>query len=94
MPYTILRSGSLAGGLAEIGEQYQAGDVILYIASDDIEADLKQIEAAGGNALPAGGCRRPQQQPAGAVAGQTARQLSGVGARPVGVLRVGRIVLY
>ena len=51
MPYTILRSGSLAGGLAEFGEQYQAGDVILYIASDDIEADLKQIEAAGGKPL-------------------------------------------
>ncbi len=42
----------IAGGLPRIdGEVYKPGDVIVYIGSDDIEADLKRIEALGGKRL-------------------------------------------
>jgi hypothetical protein len=50
-PYTIFESGNVPGGLADIGEQYKPGDVILYIASDDVAADLKRIEELGGKKL-------------------------------------------
>lgn len=36
------------GGAGDESSPYQAGDVLVYIASDDIEADLRKIEARGG----------------------------------------------
>ncbi|HMM29688.1 MAG: VOC family protein [Chloroflexota bacterium] len=50
-PYTLVMAGNVGGGLPDVGEGYQPGDVVLYLDSDDIEADLKRIEAHGGKAL-------------------------------------------
>ncbi len=37
------------GGFAEVdGNMYKAGDVIIYVATDDIEASLAKAEALGG----------------------------------------------
>lgn len=50
--YTGLETGSIGGGMPDLdGQNYNAGDVILYIGSDDIPADLKSIEQHGGKAL-------------------------------------------
>ncbi len=45
--YTTFQAGNTNGGYPEIGDNYKSGDVIVYIASEDIEADLKRIEQAG-----------------------------------------------
>ncbi len=49
--YWGFTTGSVGGGLAPLGEDVKPGDVMLYIESDDIEADLRKIEAAGGKTL-------------------------------------------
>lgn len=36
------------GGFSPLGENLQVGDVLIYIHSDDIEADLMKAEALGG----------------------------------------------
>ena len=36
------------GGFSPLGENLQAGDVLIYIHSDDIEADLKKAVDLGG----------------------------------------------
>jgi predicted enzyme related to lactoylglutathione lyase len=51
MEYTMFESGSVAGGFAPLGEQVKPGDILVYIESEDIEADLKRIEAKGGKTL-------------------------------------------
>jgi uncharacterized protein len=50
-PYTTFRAENIGGGFPDIGDQYKPGDVVVYISSDDLDADLKQIEAHGGRAL-------------------------------------------
>ena len=50
-PYTLFRTGNIGGGLPDVQDFYQPGHVILYVDSDDIQADLDRIEAAGGKAL-------------------------------------------
>ncbi len=50
MSYTTFESGNLGGGFPTVGEMAQVGEVLFYIASDDIEADLRQIEGKGGKA--------------------------------------------
>ena len=47
MPYTTFRAGNTAGGLTEPREGFQPGNVLLYVESDDIEADLKKAESLG-----------------------------------------------
>jgi uncharacterized protein len=49
--YTVWESGNIRGGFPDVSIGYQPGDIILYIESDDIEADLKLIEANGGQTL-------------------------------------------
>jgi uncharacterized protein len=49
--YTVWKSGSNRGGFPDVDDENQPGDIILYIDSDDIEADLKIIETKGGKAL-------------------------------------------
>ncbi len=51
MPYTGLETGNVGVGMPDLGDQYKPGDTIIYIESDDVEADLKKIEAAGGKRL-------------------------------------------
>ena len=51
MPYTTFSSGNVDGGFPDVGEMVKPGDVTLYIASDDLEADLKKIEELGGKTI-------------------------------------------
>ncbi len=53
MPYTMIHTGEekFGVGMPDIGEMYKAGDVILYVESGDVAADLKAIEQAGGKRL-------------------------------------------
>jgi predicted enzyme related to lactoylglutathione lyase len=51
MDYTMFETGSVAGGFAPLGEQVKSGDILVYIESEDIEADLKRIEGKGGKTL-------------------------------------------
>ncbi len=39
------------GGFSPVGEGTNAGDVVVYIDSDDIEADLKKIKSLGGTVV-------------------------------------------
>jgi predicted enzyme related to lactoylglutathione lyase len=51
-PYSMSESENKVGiGLPDLGDMYEPGDVIIYLGSDDIAADLKEIEAAGGKRL-------------------------------------------
>ena len=49
--YTFYNTGNFEGGFMKVGEQVQPGDVMVYIGSEDIDADLKAIEAAGGKTI-------------------------------------------
>ncbi|MHB8627675.1 MAG: VOC family protein [Aggregatilineales bacterium] len=50
--YEMFKSGNVPGGFPSVdGQMYKAGDVIVYIDSDDLAADGKRIEAAGGKML-------------------------------------------
>ncbi|HEX9117384.1 MAG TPA: VOC family protein [Anaerolineae bacterium] len=51
MNYTTFRTGNIGGGFPELGDDYKPGDVIVYIGSDDIEADLRRIESLGGKTV-------------------------------------------
>ena len=53
MNYGLFKSGNVAGGFPTVDEHFKPGDVILYIDSNDIEADLKAIEKKGGKILQA-----------------------------------------
>lgn len=48
---TFAAEGGPGGGFNPISEQVKAGDVFVYIATDDIEATLAQVEAAGGKSI-------------------------------------------
>lgn len=50
-PYTLIRTGNIGGGLPDVQDFYQPGHVILYLDSDDIQADLDRVVAHGGKAL-------------------------------------------
>ena len=52
MNYTMWEdeSGS-GGGFPEVSEENPAGQVLVYIASDDIEADLKNVQKLGGKVI-------------------------------------------
>ena len=58
LPYTWFSAANIGGGfpdlqegLAAIREVLRAGDVVLYFPSEDIDADLRRIEAHGGSVL-------------------------------------------
>jgi predicted enzyme related to lactoylglutathione lyase len=51
-PYSMSETENKVGiGLPDLDDLYKPGDVTVYVDSDDIAADLKQIEAAGGKRL-------------------------------------------
>ena len=50
MAYTVWQSGNMRGGFPDVDDENQ-GNGLIYIDSDDIEADLKKIEAKGGKTL-------------------------------------------
>jgi predicted enzyme related to lactoylglutathione lyase len=47
-PYTMAETGNVGVGMPDTGDMYKAGDVILYLSSEDVAADLTRIEQAGG----------------------------------------------
>ncbi len=49
---TIETEDGPAGGFPRIdGKDYKAGDVLVYVQTDDIEATLRRIESLGGKTL-------------------------------------------
>ncbi len=51
MDYTTFMTGNVAGGFPTTGSMAQAGEVLIYLDSDDIDADLRKIESMGGKTL-------------------------------------------
>ena len=52
MHYTTWESGNVRGGFPDVDDKtYRPGDVVVYIDSPDIDADLKKIAAKGGKTL-------------------------------------------
>ena len=53
MNYTMWEAGDgdEYGGFPQVSPENPAGQVLVYIASDDIEADLKKVEKLGGKIL-------------------------------------------
>ena len=52
MNYTTFDTGKEpGGGFNPLGEQVKAGDVFVYIGTDDIDATLAKIEAQGGKTV-------------------------------------------
>ncbi|MFW5748812.1 MAG: VOC family protein [Chloroflexota bacterium] len=47
LDYHMFKGGNIEGGLSPIGEDTKAGDVLIYIGSDDIDADLEKVQALG-----------------------------------------------
>ena len=44
-------NGDSYGGFPQVSDENPAGQVLVYIHSDDIEADLKKVEKLGGKVL-------------------------------------------
>ncbi|MEP7136829.1 MAG: VOC family protein, partial [Chloroflexota bacterium] len=53
MNYTMWEAGDgdEYGGFPQVSEENPAGQVLVYIASDDIDADLKKVVQLGGQVL-------------------------------------------
>jgi len=53
MNYTMWEAGEgdEYGGFPQVSDENPAGQVLVYIASDDIEADLKKVEKLGGKVV-------------------------------------------
>ncbi len=52
MNYTMWEAGDgSGGGFPDVSADNPAGQVLVYIDSDDIEADLKKVEKLGGKVL-------------------------------------------
>lgn len=53
MNYTMWEAGDgdEYGGFPQVSDENPAGQVLVYIASDDIEADLKKVEQLGGKII-------------------------------------------
>lgn len=39
------------GGFSPLGENVEVGDILIYVSSEDIEADLKKAESLGGTVV-------------------------------------------
>ncbi len=51
MNYTSFNTEGVGGGFSPLGEMSKVGNILVYIHSEDIDADLKAIEKHGGKAL-------------------------------------------
>lgn len=52
MKYTMWEAADgTGGGFPEVSDESPAGQVLVYIASDDIDADLKNVKKLGGKVL-------------------------------------------
>lgn len=43
--------GGLGGGFVQVGPDYKAGEIIPYLASQDIDSDLNKVTAYGGKVI-------------------------------------------
>ena len=50
-PYTLFDTGSINIGMPDAADDYEPSNVVFYVKSDNIAADLKQIEKLGGTKL-------------------------------------------
>lgn len=52
MNHLLFESGSIGGGFPQIdGKLYQGDDLLIYVQSDDVDADLKRAESLGAKRL-------------------------------------------
>ena len=51
MNYVMFDTGEAQGGFNPVSDQVKAGDVYVYISTDDIEASLAKAESLGGKAI-------------------------------------------
>jgi predicted enzyme related to lactoylglutathione lyase len=52
MNYTMWQAGDdSGGGFPQVSDEAPAGHVLVYIDSDDIDADLKKVEQLGGKVI-------------------------------------------
>jgi predicted enzyme related to lactoylglutathione lyase len=52
MEYTTFATGEgPGGGFAQVGDQTGAGDVLVYVSTDDIDASLAKAESLGGKTV-------------------------------------------
>jgi uncharacterized protein len=51
MNYTTFSTGNFGGGFPDLSEMYKPGDIVPYVESENIEADLAQVEQLGGKSL-------------------------------------------
>jgi uncharacterized protein len=50
VPYTMFKAGNVDGGYPDIdGQMFQGNDLIIYVSSDDLDADLKRAQDLGGS---------------------------------------------
>ena len=49
--YVSFQTGNVDVALSTMDEHNQAGDVLIYFHSDDLEADMKQVEELGGTVV-------------------------------------------
>jgi predicted enzyme related to lactoylglutathione lyase len=49
--YMFSVEGGPGGGFVQIGSDYKQGEIIPYLGTQDIDADLKRVEQAGGKVL-------------------------------------------
>jgi uncharacterized protein len=52
VPYTTFDGENIGGGFPDVGDPFpQPGQVVVYLSSDDIDADLQRVEELGGKTL-------------------------------------------
>jgi predicted enzyme related to lactoylglutathione lyase len=52
VPYTSFETGNIGGGFPDIdGKMFEAGDVLVYVDSDDIDGDLQRAQTLGASVL-------------------------------------------
>ena len=49
--YTSFSTGNVGGGLSPVTEFNPVGNVLVYLHSDDLEADVKRVEELGGKII-------------------------------------------
>jgi len=50
-PYTMFQTGNSSGGYSPLSDQTKVGDVLVYVSSPDIDADLKKAEHLGAKTI-------------------------------------------
>lgn len=49
--YTMFETGNIGGGLSPLSETVNSNDVLVYIESNDVQADVKHVERLGGTVM-------------------------------------------